>query len=183
MNCPNCHKANLVRRRTRIPGRVKGESVEVVMTGLVCPRCGYVTVDGKDMAEYMGRVADAYRSRHGLLTGEQIRDRRKSLGMSQAKFAEHLGVGLASIKRWETGRIQDRSSDRLIRLDILRQPAPDVSKRPPRVGRRKLLRTYGVQGDDEMQAISSRIAFQGFWRYVTAPGVSKRWKCKSPLRY
>lgn len=36
--------------------------------------------------------------------------------MSQKDFADRLKVGIASVKRWELGAIQDESSDRLIRL-------------------------------------------------------------------
>jgi hypothetical protein len=36
--------------------------------------------------------------------------------MSQGAFSEYLGTGVASVKRWETGKIQDRAMDELIRL-------------------------------------------------------------------
>lgn len=116
MNCIQCRKANLSKKPGQIPGELRGERFTVTMEALVCPKCGYRTVDGPQMAEYMRLVADAYRSKHGLLTSEQIRARRRHLGMSQAAFAEYLGVGVASVKRWEMGKVQDRSSDKLIRL-------------------------------------------------------------------
>jgi len=97
-------------------GTLRGEKFLVEMMALVCPRCGYATVDGNDMPDYMRRVADAYRSTHGLLTSDEIRQTRMRLGMSQAAFAKHLRVGAASVKRWEMGKVQDASSDELIRL-------------------------------------------------------------------
>jgi hypothetical protein len=36
--------------------------------------------------------------------------------MSQQRFSEYLGAGVASVKRWELGQIQDRAMDELIRL-------------------------------------------------------------------
>lgn len=36
--------------------------------------------------------------------------------MNQVQFAKFLSVGEASVKRWETWLVQDRSSDHLIRL-------------------------------------------------------------------
>ena len=51
-----------------------------------------------------------------ILTADEIRRRRKGLGMNQRDFAEYLGVGIASLKRWEGGKTRNRSSDILIRL-------------------------------------------------------------------
>ncbi len=116
MNCVNCGKANLKRQKTRLAGEVRGERFLVSMEGLVCPKCSYRTVEGVDLPDYMRLVADAYRSKHGLLTSREIRSRRQQLGMSQAEFADYLGVGVASLKRWEMGRVQDVSSDELIKL-------------------------------------------------------------------
>lgn len=117
MNCLHCGRANLQKKpRARIRGEYKGEEFTVTMEGLACPKCGFTTVDGPRMAAYMRLVADAYRSRHGLLTSQEIRERRRRLGLSQAEFARHLGVGVASVKRWEMGRVQGVSSNELLRL-------------------------------------------------------------------
>jgi len=129
MTCLKCGKATLARKAARLPGALRGGTFRVEMEALVCPRCGYATVDGKDMPEYMRLVADAYRCKHGLLTSEEIRRRRKRLGMSQAAFAKHLRVGVASVKRWEMGKVQDSSSDELIRLKT--DPAVDKVSLPP----------------------------------------------------
>ena len=144
MTCPQCGKTNVRKRKARLSAEVKGERVEFSMKAFVCGACGFTLIDGKDMPEYMRLAADAYRARHGLLTSEEIRTRRKALGMSQAKFAEHLGVGVASVKRWEMGKIQDRSSDRLIRALSGRRPSrvpnvtqPAKSASPPRTVRKR----------------------------------------------
>jgi hypothetical protein len=36
--------------------------------------------------------------------------------MTQQGFSDYLGTGVASVKRWEAGQIQDRAMDQLIRL-------------------------------------------------------------------
>jgi hypothetical protein len=66
-------------------------------------------------------VADAYRQDNELLTSDQIRSIRGSL--SQISFAQQLGVGPASVKRWELGLVQDKSNDNLIR-DFKRNSRP-----------------------------------------------------------
>lgn len=123
MNCPNCAKANLRKANTQIAGDIKEERFVVSMEGLVCPKCGWKTVDGKNMAEYMRRLADAYRAAHGLLTSEDIRQRRLRVKMSQEDFARYLGVGVASLRRWEMGKVQDVSSNELIKLRTDEQEA------------------------------------------------------------
>jgi transcriptional regulator with XRE-family HTH domain len=50
------------------------------------------------------------------LTSTEIRANRALLTMTQQQFADHLGTGVASVKRWEAGQIQDKAMDELIRL-------------------------------------------------------------------
>jgi putative zinc finger/helix-turn-helix YgiT family protein len=84
------------------------------MLGLKCRHCGYETIEGAAMPEYGRLLADKYRTAHGLLTSDDIRARRERLRMNQKEFAEFLGVGIASVKRWEMGKIQDTRSNALI---------------------------------------------------------------------
>jgi hypothetical protein len=43
--------------------------------------------------------------------------------MSQQEYSNYLGVGVASVKRWEAGQVQDRAMDNLIRLKTDRNSA------------------------------------------------------------
>ncbi len=45
--------------------------------------------------------------------------------MSQSKFADYLGVGVASVKRWEMGKIQEHAMDELVRL----KTEPEAARR------------------------------------------------------
>src|SRR5438105_3749814 len=114
IRCIQCGRASLQSKRIQLQGTVRREDYLVEMQGLECPRCGYKTVEGTAMPEYGRLLADKYRAHHGLLTSEEIRARRARLGMTQEKFAQHIGVGLASVKRWEMGKIQDRDSNERI---------------------------------------------------------------------
>ena len=60
--------------------------------------------------------ADAYREKHGLLTSRELKEIRSRLGMSQQSFARFLKVGVASVKRWEAGLVQDEAMDELIKV-------------------------------------------------------------------
>jgi putative zinc finger/helix-turn-helix YgiT family protein len=114
ITCIECGQANLEPKTVQLPGAVRGETFAVEMDGLECPRCGYKTIEGARMPEYGRLLADKYRARHGVLTSDEIRERRKRLGLTQEQFATHLGVGVASIKRWEMGKIQDSRNNELI---------------------------------------------------------------------
>lgn len=116
MKCLACHNGTLKGRDAIVPGFIKGEEYSVVTPALVCENCGYIAMEGDDIPEHLRRLADAYRRAHHLLTSDQIRAHRKTLKMSQKAFAAYLGVGEASIKRWELGAIQDEVFDRYLRL-------------------------------------------------------------------
>ena len=114
MNCLECGRANLEPEMVRVSGNVRGQNYTVEMRGLRCPLCGYETIEGPQMAEFGRLLADRYREDHGLLTSVEIRSLRKRLGMTQEEFARHVGVGVASVKRWEMGKIQDQRSNECI---------------------------------------------------------------------
>jgi putative zinc finger/helix-turn-helix YgiT family protein len=114
IRCINCAKADLQGKQIQLSGSVKGKEYTVEMLGLECPSCGYKTIDNRGMTEFGRLLADKYRSENGLLTSTQIRSRRNALHMSQQEFADYLKVGVASVKRWELGKIQDPRSNALI---------------------------------------------------------------------
>lgn len=116
MKCFRCAKGNMVTRVTEIQSNVRGESFTVQAEALVCPRCGDVTLTEEQSLSYSVISADAYRKAHSLLTTAEMKAARRRLGLSQKQFADRLRVGIASVKRWEAGAIQDESSDKLIRL-------------------------------------------------------------------
>lgn len=112
MKCFVCNKGTFVRKLADVAGKVKRKTYTVKTPALVCGRCGHVAMEGVDMQEYIRGIADEYRRENGLYTSGQIRAIRGAL--SQQRFAEALGVGVASVKRWELGMVQDKSNNRLI---------------------------------------------------------------------
>jgi putative zinc finger/helix-turn-helix YgiT family protein len=114
-NCLECGRADLEPAVVTDEGTVRGENYTVSMQGLKCPNCGYETIEGEEMQEYGRLLADEYRRAHGLLTSTEIVALRNELGENQQQFADRIGVGVASIKRWELGKIQDKRNDELIR--------------------------------------------------------------------
>jgi len=127
---------------------IRGVKFEVEGKSLVCPKCGFQTVPAELIDEHAKLVDQAYRRAAGLLSAAEIRMARQKLHFSQQEFAEYLGVGEASIKRWELGALQDKSSDNLIHL----MTDPDHAKR-------KLDELCRRLGRKEPAAPSSVVAF------------------------
>ena len=78
-----------------------------------CDTCG---------SQYAGEGAEDNRheavcAHLGRLAPKQIRKIRETYNLSQEAWALATGIGLASVKRWETGaKIQNESADVLMRL-------------------------------------------------------------------
>jgi len=58
----------------------------------------------------------AYRTRNGLLQPEEIRAHRNKLGLTQKEFSALLGIGIATINRYENGALQTEAHDNIIRM-------------------------------------------------------------------
>jgi putative zinc finger/helix-turn-helix YgiT family protein len=79
-----------------------GRAYRVEVPALTVPQCGHcqaVSID--DEADQ--QISAAFRREARLLTPEEIRQGREKLGLTQKQFAHLLGVGEATISRWETG--------------------------------------------------------------------------------
>jgi len=81
----------------------------------VCLECGVKADDIALAAETQRKISDAYRRAVNLLTGEEIAKGRKKLKWSQEQLAKAMNVGIASVKRWETGQIQTKPMDDILR--------------------------------------------------------------------
>jgi putative zinc finger/helix-turn-helix YgiT family protein len=101
--------------------RFKDTSLTIEYEVSVCPTCGleFSTVD--QAAQIQHSLAEAYRKQKGLMTASEIIMHRKLKGLSQAKLAELLDVGVASIKRWEGSLIQSRSMDSLLKYHLVNE--------------------------------------------------------------
>jgi putative zinc finger/helix-turn-helix YgiT family protein len=114
--CFECGKGDLISEVVDLTGYRHQEEFTVLAHGLRCTVCGFKTIDSKYSEEFTKLISDAYREKHGLLTGKQIREARRKLRMSQDEFARYLKVGPASVHRWENGQIQDEALNELLLL-------------------------------------------------------------------
>jgi len=127
MICLKCESEDFVLKPdAAVEQEFRGETFKVTSPVMECKHCGWQALDEGQMDELGRRTSDAFRKRNNLLTSEEIKALRMSLRMSQREFAEFLRVGEASVKRWENWKVQDASSDELIRLKCMMAKA--VSK-------------------------------------------------------
>src|SRR5690348_14161513 len=108
MICFSCDNEEFTLKQDAvIEQELKGELFQVETPAFACTRCGWITLDADTTDELRRRTADAYRKKHGLLISGEIRAYRQVLDMSQKDFAAFVGVGEASVKRWETWLVQE----------------------------------------------------------------------------
>jgi putative zinc finger/helix-turn-helix YgiT family protein len=116
--CPECGKKevrpSVISHTAEI--RHDGRLYTVKVPKLRVPKCGACgeLVFENDADE---QISSALREQLCLLQPEEIRGNRDKLDLSQKELAEHLGVAVETISRWENGvLIPSRAMDRYLRL-------------------------------------------------------------------
>jgi len=117
LECPQCR---IPAQPVEIEKQARFREVDIRYVARLhrCAACGLELADIDEAAAMQERMADAYRQAVGLLSGTEMRRLRQEKGLSQQALADTLEVGIASIKRWETGTIQSRSMDTLLRTQL-----------------------------------------------------------------
>ncbi len=118
LNCPRGHDRMKLLKITKTVS-FRGMEIPSQVEAYVCPECGMEAGTAKTAGPIQQDLADAFRKRTGLLTGDEIKTLRKKRGLTQQALADILKIGVASIKRWETGLIQSKSLDHALRLHLI----------------------------------------------------------------
>jgi len=96
----------------------RGVKINYKDHAFVCPGCKMEVSTTEQTGETQRAISDAYRKKVGLLTGTDICENRKKMGLTQKNLADKMSVGIASIKRWEKGIIQTKSMDKALRVAL-----------------------------------------------------------------
>lgn len=117
VRCPDCDQDTAWRAVSRsMPQEFRGGTLDVQSGCHECPKCGFRLLTDQDRNALRLATFRAYQEASDLLTAEEIVAARERMGWSQAELARKSGLGIASIKRWETGRlIQTAGNDRMLR--------------------------------------------------------------------
>jgi putative zinc finger/helix-turn-helix YgiT family protein len=124
--CPSCGHQPLEARRIRDEFEYGPDDERITIVAeavpvLVCRACGEVLYGSEAAAVRHQAICRAL----GLLSPAEIKALRERLGPDQEDFARLTGIGVATLSRWERGRLlQTRALDRYLRLlDALPQAA------------------------------------------------------------
>ncbi len=102
IHCPKGH-GPMELKKLHKEKTFKGVDIAYEAEAFVCPDCGLEAGTVKTAGAVQCAIADAYREKVGLLTGREIKSLRKGKDLTQQQLADAMKVGIASIKRWETG--------------------------------------------------------------------------------
>jgi putative zinc finger/helix-turn-helix YgiT family protein len=94
---------------------VRGEPISATKEFYQCPNCGHAFTSslGHDALEEAYRE---YRSRHGMLQPEEIRNWREQYGLTQHELSHLLGWEETTLSKYENGALQEESQDTLLKF-------------------------------------------------------------------
>lgn len=95
---------------------VKDETLDVEIYECYCSKCGEKIFVYEYERLNDNIVYDAYKKRVGLLASSEIKEIRRKRGLTQVELARFLSIGDKDITRYESGAIQNRSIDKMLRL-------------------------------------------------------------------
>jgi putative zinc finger/helix-turn-helix YgiT family protein len=96
-----------------------GVDVHVTSGAYVCPCCGIEVGTVVQASEAQKTIADEYRKKTGLLTGDDIKKFRSAKGLSQKQLADLMDVCETSVQKWESGLVQDFTIDKRLRKILI----------------------------------------------------------------
>ena len=115
--CTNCEKeAEFERIVKKETFNVRGEPVTVNVEYVKCKECGDLVLNPAVNHDPFELAYREFRQEHALLQPEEISSWRKAHHLTQGEFAKLLGIGIATLNRYENGALQNESHENLLRL-------------------------------------------------------------------
>lgn len=159
--CPNCRHSGdgeLCRKSVMhewTEGVERERHYKARIDVIACVSCGAEVID-----EYARlQQHEVWCRENDLLSPRAIRDLRRRLGLRRERFAELLGLGPASVGRWERGvLVQNKAYDNLMRLLENRANVDELS-------RRSGIAVRGPLGNDGVRYVGPD-GSRGDWRFT-----------------
>lgn len=114
--CPCCMEEHEVKTiLMKEQATFKNSKLEYEALYWYCDATDELYMDERQMKENDICLKDAYRTKEGLLTSDQIRDIRAKYGISQGDLCLLLGWGGKTITRYESHQVQDKAHDTILK--------------------------------------------------------------------
>ncbi len=115
--CPVCGEGQIRRKTITETFTYKGHRLHIPNYQVyACPQCKEEFLDHQLIQHHQQKIQDWQREIDGLLSSEEIRQLRKSLGLTQEEFSLLLGGGKKAFARYERGSVrQSMAMDNLLR--------------------------------------------------------------------
>jgi putative zinc finger/helix-turn-helix YgiT family protein len=117
--CPNCEKVSpleIIRKVEEF--NIRGELIVVEVDYFHCQECGEEFENSKTKVDPYEIAYREYRLKNEMMQPEEIRRFRNQRGLTQKEFSDLLGIGIATLNRYENGGLQSEAHDRSIRMAI-----------------------------------------------------------------
>lgn len=116
-NCPVCGEGRLSQKSDAETFEYKGRSAQIPVLFAVCDSCGVDQACSDHLRANKRAVLAFHKQVDGLLTGSQVRDLRKGLGLSQSVAAQVFGGGPVAFSKYENDDVsQSEPMDKLMRV-------------------------------------------------------------------
>ncbi|TYB96401.1 MAG: DUF4065 domain-containing protein [Kosmotoga sp.] len=112
-NCDDFVNYNVIKKREIY--EIKNDKIEIVSNIAKCTICGSELYDIKLEDDNLKRVYRKYAKKYKLILPEEIKKIRKKYGLNQHLFARILGIGKATIQRYENGALPTKAYSDLIK--------------------------------------------------------------------
>lgn len=117
LKCPICEQGDLILNESRNSVEIDGKRVDVPFRAHSCAACGVVQGTDDDLRFNARAMRKSTKEVRGLLTGEQVRNLRQRLCLTQEQAAALFGGGPVAFSKYENDEIsQSEAMDRLIWL-------------------------------------------------------------------
>jgi putative zinc finger/helix-turn-helix YgiT family protein len=95
--------------------KVKGENIEIISEKAICSECGECLYEPYLENENFKKAYSIYAKRNSLILPEDIKRIRTKYSAIQVVFAKAIGIGEATIQRYEMGSLPSKSNSDLIK--------------------------------------------------------------------
>jgi len=117
ISCPFCEQDTQIEKvKQQEQFDIRDETILVDRLFYRCEKCDEEFEIATDDYDPYDRAYRAYRQRKGWVQPEDIKAFRERLGLSQKVFSDILGIGIATLNRYENGALQTEANNHLITL-------------------------------------------------------------------